>query len=137
MDFLLNITSYLNPFHENFFGNTLKNLFSTLLQNLFIPSTNPFEDLALKINEKFGFINQIKEFITNFLGFKDFGTEPPVFEINYKGTKLKIIDFSIFLQYRTFLHSIILAIAWTLFIFRLYKRIPNIIGGLTWLQSLF
>lgn len=49
--------------------------------------------------------------------------------MTWHGVTFALIDFSLFLQYRNWLHGIILAIAWVIFIFKTYKKLPSIIGG--------
>lgn len=127
--FLVNIISYINPFDENFLGKKIVELIGNLLNTLFVPTNNPFNDLNNKFNEKFAFIEQIKTFVNSFLGNSNYGDKTPAFEMTWHGATFALIDFSLFLQYRAWLHGIILAIAWVIFIFRTYKKLPAIIGG--------
>lgn len=129
LNFLGNILSYLNPFNENFFGIKLIELFSNLLKSLFIPETNPFTELSTKFNEKFVFVSQIKDLINSLLGNVDYGNSVPNFNFTWYGVTISIVDFSLFLEYRIWLHGIILAIAWYMFLHKLFKRLPGIIGG--------
>lgn len=66
---------------------------------------------------------------SNLLGYNNYGETLPVFSINYEGQNLNIIDFSIFVNYRGWLHGIILTIAWFCYIKKLYNKLPEIIGG--------
>ena len=102
---------------------------SSILEFLFVPEHNPFEELSQKINAKFGFVGQIGQLISNLLGFNNYGNSIPSFDVTYYNTTVSIIDFSLFVQYRDWIHGIILAIAWTIFILKTYKKLPNIIGG--------
>ena len=63
------------------------------------------------------------------LGNVDYGTTTPSFSITYYGQTVNIIDFSLFVNYRIWLHGIILAIAWFMYIRKLFNKLPNIIGG--------
>lgn len=126
---LSNLLSYINPFDENFFGYKIIDLFKQLFNLLFVPENNPFSELSNKFDEKFSFINQIKTLINDLLGFNNYGDKAPSFSIKYKGLTLVIVDFSIFLNYRTWLHAIILSISWFIFIRKTYNKIPSIIGG--------
>ena len=63
------------------------------------------------------------------LGFSNYGEDVPSFSLTWYGTTVAIIDFSLFLNYRTWIHGIILAIAWSVFIFKTYRKLPSIIGG--------
>lgn len=127
--FLLEIINYINPFSENFFVYKLLELLGDLLNLLFVPSTNPFESLSQKFDEKFAFVKQIQNLFNSLLGFNDYGTDVPHFEMTWRGVTFSFIDFSMFLNYRLWLHGIILAIAWFIFIFKTYKKLPSIIGG--------
>lgn len=124
-----NIISYINPFDDNFLGKKIIELLGNLLNSLFVPTNNPFNDLSNKFNEKFAFIEQIKTFVNSFLGNSNYGDKTPAFEMTWHGVTFALIDFSLFLQYRNWLHGIILAIAWVIFIFKTYKKLPSIIGG--------
>lgn len=128
-NFLTDIVSYLNPFSENFLGKKIVELFGDLLKFLFVPENTPFNDLKLKFDEKFVFVGQIKVLINNLLGFNNYGDKVPEFNITWHGVTVSIIDFSLFLNYRIWLHGIILAIAWFSFLFKTFKKLPTIIGG--------
>lgn len=127
--FLGEIISYINPFSENFFVYKLIELLGDLLEFLFVPDTNPFEELSDKFNEKFAFVNQIKDLVSSLLGFNNYGDKAPTFNMTWQGVTFAFIDFSLFIDYRIWLHGIILAIAWFVFIFKTYKKLPSIIGG--------
>lgn len=128
-EFLTNIISYINPFDDNFLGKKIVELIGQLLETLFIPESNPFEKLSSKFDEKFAFVNQIKDLFSKLLGFSNYGEDVPNFSLTWYGTTVAIIDFSLFLNYRTWIHGIILAIAWSVFIFKTYRKLPSIIGG--------
>lgn len=123
------LLSYINPFSENFFVYKLIELLGNLLKFLFVPEGNTFENIQEKINTKFIFVNQIKEMFSNLLGYNSYGDTLPTFSINYEGQTLNIIDFSLFTDYRNWLHGIILAVAWFFYIRKLYNKLPTIIGG--------
>lgn len=130
INFLNEMLQYINPFNEEkFFGYKIIELFSNLLKSLFVPETNPFTDLSSKFNEKFIFVSQIKDLINSLLGNVDYGNSTPSFNFTWYGTTISIIDFSLFLEYRVWLHGIILAIAWYMFLHKLFKKLPGIIGG--------
>lgn len=128
-EFLTNIISFINPFDDNFLGKKVIELLSDLLNLLFVPQNNPFEKLSSKFNEKFSFVEQLKSFANNLFGNTDFGDSTPTFNMTWHGVTFALIDFSLFLQYRSWLHGIILAIAWAVFIFKTYRKLPTIIGG--------
>ncbi len=129
LNFFKQLISYINPFDENFFVYKLIELLGDLLKWLFVPTENSFEGLQEKFNTKFAFVNQIKEMFSNLLGFNNYSETLPIFSITYEGQNLNIIDFSLFVDYRLWVHGIILAIAWFCFIRKLYNRLPILIGG--------
>lgn len=128
-DFLTNIVSYLNPFSENFLGRKLVELIGNLFNDLFVPDEDIFGNLQNDIRSKFYFTTQISDIFNNLLKDFDYGDEVPSFNISYYGKTLSIIDFSPYLEYRTWLHTIILAIAWFIFIRKTFNKIPKLIGG--------
>ena len=95
---------------------------------LYVPEDNIWLELKDKILEKFPFITQVSQIVSAFMNI-DGSKEQPNFSITYYGSTVKIIDFSLFEDYIPVVQVIIIAIAWGSFIFRLYKRIPSIIGG--------
>lgn len=131
--FLGEIISYINPFSENFFVYKLLELLWKLLIDLFnllfVPAENPFDGLKVKFDEKFGFVNQIKDLFSGLLGFRNYGETAPSFNLSWKGVQFALIDFSMFLNYRLWLHGIILAIAWFVFIRKTFNKLPSIVGG--------
>ena len=130
--FLGNLVSYVNPFSDNFLGKKLIELFSDLFKALFIPSNNQFEELKNRFNEKFGFISQVKELVSDlFTTSKTRSSNAPNWDITWNGVTFSIIDFSVFDEYRGILHGIIIAIMYVSFFLRLYKRLPGIIGAYT------
>lgn len=124
----------------NFFSDLLSGILTGLdnlkdgiiqgLKDLFIPSDNAFIVIKDIVNEKFGFISQIKELVSAFVNYSFAESDtPPEFNINYKGKEISIIDWSLYAPYRMTVHFIIIAISYLSFIMRLYKRLPGYIGG--------
>lgn len=99
-----------------------------VLKFLFVPSDNLASDLKEKIYEKFPFIQQIVELVDAFLDLGNNATAPQ-FTFTYHGTTVSIVNFADFDSFMPLVRAIILAVAWFTFIFRLYKRLPSIIGG--------
>lgn len=116
----------MNPWHENFF-----------LKVAFIPSEGYLEAYVTDIKEMFDgkitFISEIRDFLGNLFGAViDPNPDPPEFKINLPGGKwgqgsLKIIDFSMFAQYRAFILNFIRVILWIPFLLKLYKRLPSLV----------
>lgn len=129
-EFLTNIVSYLNPFHENFLGYKIVELIGNLLSDLFVPEENIFGNLQENIRNKFYFTTQIQQIFESLLNDFDYGDSVPSFSITYYGKTANIIDFSPYLEYRSWLHAIILGISWFVFIRKTFYKIPVIIGGI-------
>ena len=51
------------------------------------------------------------------------------FYITYEGYTFSIIDFSIFDRFRSTIHGIIIAVLWVSYLWRLYRRSPEIVAG--------
>lgn len=121
-----NIVSYLNPFSDTFF-----------LKIAFVPSPGYFEqfisDLKEIYDEKFAFVHQIGYIFGRLFGaVLNESSEPPSFSITLPGGKwgsgsLKIIDFSVFSEYRFFIRNFIRVLLWIPFLIKLYKKLPSII----------
>ena len=129
-EFLTDIVSYLNPFHENFLGRKIVELIGNLLSDLFVPEDDIFGNLQENIRNKFYFTTQIQEIFESLLSDFDYGDSVPSFNITYYGKTVNIIDFSPYLEYRSWLHAIILGISWFVFIRKTFYKIPGIIGGI-------
>lgn len=137
-----NILSYINPFSENFFGYKIVEFFKNLFIELFVPQQDQFTEFSNNIKSKFGFVDQIKELVQNLFSFdnspysvstqsEDTMSNYPKWEIEYYGTKVSIIDFEAFDRYRGVVHGIIIAVMYISFIFRLYRKLPGLVGGFT------
>lgn len=129
LDFFIELISYINPLSENFFGYKIVEFFSNLFKFLFIPTEDSFIQFQNKINDKFYFVNQIANMFSSLLGNFNYGNNVPTFSITYYGHTLNIIDFSLFVNYKDWLHGIILSIAWFLYVRKLYNKLPSLIGG--------
>ena len=102
--------------------------FKKLLIFLFVPSDNLGTDLKEKIDSKFPFIEQVYNVIQPFFNIGGSATLPD-FNFTYYGATVSIINFDLLEDYIPVVHTIIISVSWSAFIFRLYKRIPSIIGG--------
>lgn len=121
-----NIINLLNPSHEDFFMNAA-----------FIPSEGYIETFVTDVKEifdnKFSFISDIQDFLGDLFGAViDTDPEPPEFKINLPGGKwgqgsVKIIDFSLFAQHRTFILNFFRVLLWIPFLLKLYKRLPSLV----------
>lgn len=131
IDFLGNILNYINPFSEDFFGKKIVEMFSSLFEYLFIPTEDHFSNINTKINEKFGFVEQIKQLVSQLFSTPATLSEEeyPTWEITYEGTTVNIVDFTAFDKFRGILHTIIIGVMYISFLLRFHRRIPGIIGG--------
>lgn len=134
IDFLGNLVSYVNPFSDNFLGKKLVEMFSNLFKELFVPTGNQFEELNNKFDEKFGFVNQVKELAFKLFSYNpvsyssdDSNSDYPSWDITYEGVTVSIIDFSVFDQYRGIVHGIIIGVIYIAWFWRLYRRLPGLI----------
>lgn len=103
-------------------------LFSTLFEYLFVPSDNLFNDFEILLKEKFGIFFQLKQ-LTLDLTTLDSSESAPSFTITYAGHTLNIIDFSMFSQYRSLIHNIIILICGFFFVKWLIVSAPSIVMG--------
>lgn len=105
-----------------------------LLIYLFKPSSDffksEFNSLKSTFNEKFSVITSVSNFWDTFWTNLDNDTNAPVWTFSWKGKELLAVDFSMFSDYRTIIHQIILAIAWVLFLKRVYKSLPSLISSM-------
>ena len=120
------IINFLDPSHEDFF-----------LTQAFMPSEGYIETFVIDVKEifdnKLSFMSDIQEFLGDLFGAViDTDPEPPEFKINLPGGKwgqgsVKIIDFSLFAQHRTFILNFFRVILWIPFLLKLYKRLPSLV----------
>ena len=121
-----NVINFINPWSDEFF-----------LTVAFIPSDGFIETYVADIKEmfdgKFTFISEIRDFLGNLFGaVVEPNPEPPEFTINMPGGKwgtgsLKIIDFSLFAPYRSFILNFIRVLLWIPFLLKLYRRLPSLV----------
>ncbi len=105
------------------------------LSTLFIPDTTAFDGLTDIITDKFSIVFQLEELWDTLLG-SDFGSSKVEFTITIPGWFLHsdsdrvclLIDFSVFDDYRSFLHAVIILLSYLAFAKRLVDRIPTVLG---------
>ncbi len=111
---------------------------TTLLKNLFVPDAEKINTKVNSIKSKFDFafefttmIGQIKSYLL------DSNSQIPVIEINlasaegkYKyGNSAYVLDMTWYSRYKPTVDKIIIAFAYIIFIFIVFKRLPDIISG--------
>ena len=92
-------------------GETIINGLQNVIEFLFVPSDNLFNDVEDLFKEKFAFVYQVIS-IGEDLKEIEFGTDTPHFSITLYGKTVDFIDFSFYDKYRTFIHNITLVIAY-------------------------
>jgi len=120
------IIDALNPASENFF-----------LKAALIPSPEFMikyvTDIKDTMDEKMGFFAEIRDFLGSIFGaVVETDPEPPKYEVSLPGGKwgtarVKLIDFSLFAQYRSYILNLIRVFLWIPFLMKLYRRLPSLI----------
>lgn len=126
--------SYLNPFDENFLGYKLIELLGDLLEFLFVPSDDILGGLQESVNSKFGFIDSIKiavDQIQNMMSNMATGSTSFTVDIEseYYTGEVELFNLRWYTQFKPYGDLVFTAFAYVLFIWRLFKAIPNIING--------
>lgn len=119
----------------NLVGN-LANMLMELLQQLFVPDPSvieqEFNELQWDFTNKLPVVQTLMDFFGSFLNppeqiNMDWEAEFTI-EVPYTdGKRMPIIDFSFWDDYRFMIFNVIRAIAWFIFLKRLFARIPKII----------
>jgi hypothetical protein len=111
-------------------------LLGAMLQYLFVPSEDFFDDviggLQEEFYEKLPIIEQIQTLFANFIDqLSGASAEPPVFEFELWGSRMAVFDSAFFAQFRPIIHGIIIITSYYFFIKRLIRRhIPKALGGI-------
>lgn len=129
-----NLLSYINPFNENFLGYKIIDLLSQSLTNLFVPQGASVLGLQDTVNDRFAFVDSIKlaiDDIDDMLNNVENGTSEFTLDIEsdvYTG-EVVLFDLSWYAPFKAYGDLVFTGFAYVLFIWRLYKNIPNIING--------
>lgn len=129
-----NLLSYINPFNENFLGYKIIDLLSQALTNLFVPQGASVLSLQDTVNDRFAFVDSIKlaiDDIDDMLNNVENGTSEFTLDIEsdvYSG-EVVLFDLSWYAPFKSYGDLVFTGFAYVLFIWRLYKNIPNIING--------
>ncbi len=102
--------------------------FKDYLVYLFVPSDNNFEECKKLIDDKFKFVHQALDYYKNFVNFT-FSDKPPETYVTIYGETISFMNWDLYDKYKPVIDNIIVFCAWFLYIRRLVKRIPGIIGG--------
>lgn len=129
-----NWLSYINPFSENFFGYKLIDLLSQALTSLFVPQGATVLGLQDTVSSKFAFIDSIKlaiDDINDMLNNVENGTSEFTVDIDsdvYDG-EVVLFDLAWYAPFKAYGDLVFTGFAYILFVWRVYKSIPNIING--------
>ena len=111
-------------------------LLSNALSYLFTPSDDIITELQEKVSSKFGFINSIKlavDDIQQMIENIENGSAKLTVGIDseyYKG-EATILDLSWYSKFKDYGDLVFTGFAYVLFIWRMYKAVPNILSGLS------
>lgn len=109
---------------------------SNALQAIFVPDAALVAEIAGTFNGKFGFLGDLYGIVADLFNLSP-DAEPPCIYIHlqnaegnvvYGGTE-KALDMSWFTRYKPITDAIISGFLWLFFVWRLFKRAPDIISG--------
>lgn len=129
-----NILSYINPLSDNFLGYRLVELIKEAFTYLFVPNESNVDSLENTVSEKFGFIESIKiavADIQNMIENIENGTSEFTLDIKsdvYSG-EVVLFDLAWYAPFKAYGDLVFTGFAYVLFVWRLYRSIPNIING--------
>lgn len=98
-----------------------------ILKELFVPDENPFIEIKDTLDAKFSFIGDIGDSLAS--AFSDNSTSTYDYQMTYKDTAFKLIDFSLLGNYVTYVRTFLKYLLWGAFILKFYKKLPSTIGG--------
>lgn len=110
-------------------------MIDTLLE-VFVPSENFFKDNFDKFMLNFAFIDDIKEIFDYIMSKLNTSVKPVInmdlsvsdSKYNY-GTSATVLSFDWYEKYKPFGDTVIIGFSYIFFFLRLYRRLPEIIGG--------
>lgn len=130
------VLQYINPFNEEkFFGYKIVDLFSNLLQTLFVPAEENVNGLVDSVKNKFSFIDAIKNTVTDVEDILTGAEEAPSLTIHLNSTQfteeqdVKILDLSWYIPFKEYGDKILTAFIYAMFFWRIYTSLPSIISG--------
>lgn len=134
LEFLGNILSFLNPFDEKFLGYKLIELLKEALEFVFVPQQSSIENLVNKVTSKFGFIDSIKNSISDIQDMlQNIDNGSAVFTVDidspwYDG-EATLFDLAWYKPFKSYGDLVFTGFAYIFFIWRIYMRLPSIISG--------
>ena len=122
---------------ENVAESIIEGIKNVLIE-IFVPSEDFLSEKIEYLKNKFGIVDSIISTIDIFSQFfENVGTgTPPKIEMNFSSAKSKTkygntvtIDFSWYAQFKPTVDTMLSSIIWVMFVWRTFKRLPNIISG--------
>ena len=110
-------------------AQTIIDSLHNLLVFLFVPEGTIFDNMYNIMAERFQIFFQVKDVLEDIYSF-DYNNDMPHFKITLFGVQMDIIDFTLFSQYRKFIHNIIIFLAYYGFLKYLLHTAPAVINGL-------
>lgn len=134
LDFLSNIISYINPFSDNFLGKKIIEMLQGVLEYLFVPDNSLINEKIEEIKSRFAFVDGVKQTINEVTNIVYDENSSPSLSINIPDnktgiTKMTIIDLSWYTKYKNYGDTIICCFIYAFFFWRIFIKLPNIIGG--------
>lgn len=102
------------------------------LEDLFIPTVNPFTSAYNIVITYFPFVEQVRQLALQLVSSEFYGNDIPTFTVDFShfgGGSVEIVDLSFYQPYRAIVHGIIIALSYSVFIMHLVKRLPTILTG--------
>lgn len=130
---LSDIVSYINPWHENFFGNRIIDMISDLLHSLFIPKEESITNFQNVVGSRFGFVDSIQTAISSIQHMIENNGQAPKLYVNskheYINGDIAILDFSWYAPYKNYGDLVLTGFIYAMFIWRLFIHLPSTISG--------
>lgn len=111
------------------------------IKELFVPEKDYMTDKVEVIKSKFGIVESIEETINEFNKFmtRVLAGIPPRIEINLAaaeggidyGTTAYALDMAWYARYKPMVDTVLSSMMWAFFAWRVFKRLPNIINGVS------
>ena len=110
----------------------------SILEYLFVPNEDYFNDriseLKEKFESKFPIIEQLITLFESFIDNSNGTGDMPAFTFTIYGVTIGILDFSLLEDYLPTVKSIISAFLWIQFLMSLLFKLPNLIQGQTFFE---
>lgn len=138
------IAYYMNPLHfaklmNDTFWKGFELVFGSLFEKLLIPDADVIGDRLKELMEEFQWAELVLGFADKFFNLftASAGVTPPSIRVDLSNTEgafsygnaVVTIDFAWYARYKPYVDTIVASMIWVGFLWRLYKRLPEIIHG--------